>query len=82
MPSEQRKDYNLLGVSYGVASALSFTIMAVLVQRVDSIPITQTSFFRGMIAVILLIWPSRHYISDLLDFKNSKYVWFRSLAGA
>jgi drug/metabolite transporter (DMT)-like permease len=57
--------------------------MAIFVQQISSsVPASQISCFRGMFTVVGLFYFARPHIMSLLELKESRAVWFRSIAGA
>lgn len=71
------------GYTAAILSAACFASMAMFVQQISpNVPASQISCFRGLFTVVGLFYFVRPHVLPLLDFKNSRSVWFRSIAGA
>lgn|GEM_PF-3110439 len=71
-----------LGLLYGVASAILFSVMAIASQQLPStISSSQISSFRGLFTVIALFPYALPHLKKLLDFKLARSVWVRSVSG-
>ncbi len=72
-----------LGLLCAILSAAAFAVMTILVQKTSShIPASEISCFRGLFTVIGLLYFVRPNLKILLDFSESRSIWFRSIGGA